>query len=78
MGIPGRIKRGVVVLEGKCTLPDGTPVTVVPRKRPATHIAKRRQRVVLPLVKAKNPGSLKLTNDRVATLLEEDDLAARR
>jgi hypothetical protein len=78
MGIPGQVRNGVVVLEGEATLPEGTPVTVAPRKGSLFHKAKKQRRVVLPLVKSKKPSSANLTNQRIAELLEEDDLAARR
>jgi hypothetical protein len=75
MGIPGRIRNGVVVLEGGETLPEGTAVSVVPRAAPLIRVAKRQRRVLLPLVPSKRPGSVRLSAERIAELLEEDDLS---
>jgi hypothetical protein len=75
MEIPGRVQNGVVVLEGEVTLPEGTPVNVVPRAKPVIHVAKTRRRVALPLVRSGRPGSVRLTAERIAELLEEEDLS---
>jgi hypothetical protein len=74
MEIPGRVQNGVVVLEGQTTLPDGTPVTVLyPRVRIWRKPGKKK-RVKLPLVPSKHPGALSLTNERIAEILEEEDV----
>ncbi len=78
MEIHGHIQNGVVVLAGKRRLPEGTPVTIVPRGAPKVHAPKKRRRVVLPLVPSEHPGTLRLTATRVAELMEEDDLSTRR
>lgn len=75
MVIPGRVKNGIVVLEGRPSLPDGTPVLVscdvaLSMKQPAE------KRVEFPLIHSKRPGSLHLTAQRVAELLEEDDVSS--
>jgi hypothetical protein len=75
MTIAGRVEGGVVILEPGSTLPDGTAVTIVPRRAPVIHMAKKRRRVALPLVPSKRPGSLRLSAERIAQLLEEDDLS---
>jgi len=71
MEIPGRVRSGVVVLEGGASLPEGAAVIVscpdavlAPASRPA-------RRVELPLVLSKHPGSVLLTAERVAELLDE-------
>ena len=74
MRIPGHVFNGVVILEGGAKLPDGTAVTVScdpPRRQPA----RKKRRVVLPLVKSPRPGSLNLTNEDIAQALEEEDVA---
>jgi hypothetical protein len=73
MEIPGRVQNGVVVLEGRSTLPEGTAVSVVPRVSPVIRVAKRQRRVVLPLVPSENPGSVDLTAERIAEILDEQD-----
>ena len=67
---------GVVVLEGSGTLPEGTPVSVVPRASPVIRVAKDQRRVVLPLFPSDYPGSIDLTNDRIAEILNEQDASS--
>jgi hypothetical protein len=76
MEVQGRIHNGVVVLEGELPLPEGTTVTVSyhgapPEKSPETH-----RPVQLPLVRSDRPGSRLLTADRLAELLEDEDVSA--
>jgi hypothetical protein len=75
MQIPGRVQNGVVILEGGPPLPDGMAVVVScevpsPVKKPTG------ASVNFPLVHSKHPGSVRLIADRVAELLEEDDVSA--
>ena len=72
MSLQGRVQNGVVVLEGGLLLPEGTAVTVfiAPTVRPA----QSGSRIELPLVRSAKPGSLNLTGDRIAEILEEDDV----
>lgn len=76
MEIQGRLYRGVVVLEGELPVPEGTLVTVVCDLAPTEKTPGSRDRVQLPLVRSREPGVLRLTNERVAEILEEDDLPA--
>lgn len=73
MEIPGRIHNGVVVLEGALTLPEGAAVTV--RYMPPA--ATPGKRVSFPLVHSAQPGSVRLTNERIAEILDEEDAAPR-
>jgi len=73
MEIPGRVQNGVVVLEGGSTLPEGMAVSVVPRVSPVIRVAKQQRRVLLPLVPSENPGSVDLTGERIAEILDEQD-----
>jgi hypothetical protein len=78
MVINGRIEHGTVVLSESVSLPDGTEVTVV--IQPSCHSAAGTEngegvRVKLPLVPSKQPGSRKLNADRVAELLDDDELS---
>ena len=73
MKIAGHIANGVVVLDGGTTLPEGTAATVSCPRAPQR--PRKKRRVVLPLVKSKRPGSLPLTNERIAQLVEEADAA---
>jgi len=73
MNIAGQIQNGVVVLEGRLRLPDGTRVTVV--VEPSTvEEAQQRERIQLPLVRSSNPGSVNLTGERIAEIFEEEDV----
>ena len=74
MVIPGRVRNGVVVLEGGPDLPEGMAVTVSCNIAPAAETAKQKRRVDLPLVPSRSPATLNLTAGRIAELLEEDDL----
>jgi hypothetical protein len=74
MGINGRVEGGVVVLEGASTLPDGTAVSVIPRASPVIRVSKQPRQVVLPLVPSRKPGSVDLTGDRIAAILQDQDV----
>lgn len=73
MVITGRVENGVVVLPAGTTLPEGAEVAVsYPVPAAAGHGEK--QRIQLPLVRSEHPGSLNLSNERIAEILEEEDL----
>jgi hypothetical protein len=76
MTIPGRIRNGVVVLDGESTLPDGTLVSVVSRVSPVIRVAKQQRPVALPLVPSNQPGAVDLTAERIADILDEQDASA--
>lgn len=77
MAIPGRVHNGVVVLEGGHALPEGTAVTVSCDVAPVLKKPVKRKRVQLPLVHSENPGSVHLTNERIAEILNEEDVSPR-
>lgn len=76
MVISGRVHNGVVVLEGGLTLPEGMQVTVSCPVVPSAELNRHKRRVNLPLVSSGRPGTLDLTAERVAELLDEDDVSA--
>jgi hypothetical protein len=76
MEAQGRVCNGVVVLEGGLSLPEGTLVTVSYPGAPPAEPTKMRQAVQLPLVRSDRPGSRQLTAERVAELLEDEDVPA--
>jgi hypothetical protein len=76
MVIHGRVHNGVVVLEGGLTLPEGTQVTISCPAAPSREPSGRKRRVSLPLVPSHRPGTLQLTAERVAELLDDDDVSA--
>jgi len=76
MTLPGHIQNGIVVLDGGMAFPEGTRVAVtqVPPLPPEPQPEKRR--VEFPLVRSGIPGSVHLTNERSAEILEEEEIAA--
>ena len=74
MVIPGRVKNGVVVLEGEAALPEGASVSVSYHAHPPAKESSEK-RVKFPLVRSKRPGTLHLTAERIAELLEEEDVS---
>ena len=77
MEYPGHVRDGVIVLDRGVTLPEGTTVTVLCGIR-IERKPDGKKRVKLPLVESKCPGSLRLTNKRIAEISEEEDLASFR
>jgi hypothetical protein len=76
MEIRGRVHNGVVVLEGALSLPEGIVVTVSYPVSPPTEPPDPGRRVSLPLVRSDRPGSRRLTAERLAELLEYDEISA--
>jgi len=75
MEIPGRVHNGVVVLEGELPLPEGAVVTVSYTAPSRAGPPNSRRRVQLPLVPSDRPASRPLTAERVAELLEDEDVS---
>jgi hypothetical protein len=75
MEILGRVTGGVVVLDDADALPEGATV-VVTLRAPNLHPGNQKQRLTFPLVPSASPGSLALTNERVAELLDEEDVSS--
>jgi hypothetical protein len=77
MEIPGRVSGGVVVLEGGASLPEGTPVIVSCSPVGAGKSTEPR-RIQVPLVRTNHPGTVNLTGERAAEILDEEDASSRR
>jgi hypothetical protein len=75
MNISGRVQNGVIVLEGSVSLPEGARVRVSLDAADLNTAAKAR--IELPLVRYDQPGSIALTNEIVADILDNDDAAPR-
>lgn len=76
MSIGGRVQNGVVIPDGGYPLPEGAIVSISivgPSPMPAT----KGPPISLPLVRSANPGSVKLTNERIGEILEEEDVPPR-
>ena len=59
-------------------LPEGTAVTVSCKLEPAAQPALEKKRVEFPLVRTGTPGTWNLTNERIAEILDEEDIAAMK
>ncbi len=78
MQISGHIHNGVVVMDESTSLPEGTPVTVTVRSQPTVRFAENRKRMKFPLVESDAPGSVHLTNERIAEILDDEDIEAMK
>jgi hypothetical protein len=78
MEIPGRVSGGVVVLEGGASLPEGTAVVVSCSPAIGAGKSAEPRRIQVPLVRTNRPGTVNLTEERAAELLDEEDASSRR
>jgi hypothetical protein len=78
MELHGHVQNGVIILLGDVLLPEGTPVTVSCSLDLASSSPVEKKRVEFPLVWTGKPGSLNLTNDRIAEVFDDDDVASSR
>ena len=76
MEISGRVQNGVVVLDGSASLPEGAAVTVTLRTKPVIRMAESQKRVEFPLVPSSAPGSIHLTNEMIADILDSEDASS--
>ena len=74
MRLSGRILNGKVVLDGHVPLPEGAEVVVEVRDSAPREFGAGK--VQFPLFHSKNPGSLDLSNQRIAEILEDEELSA--
>jgi hypothetical protein len=78
MEVPGRVQNGVVVLQAGTVLPEGAAVTV---HYPASVVrppSVGKKRIHVPLVRTGEPGTVNLTSERIAEILDKEDAAPRR
>ena len=75
MVVPGRVHNGVVVLEGDSALPEGAVVAVSYAELPATSPSPGTHRIEVPLVRTGQPGSIHLSGQRIAEILNDEDAA---
>ena len=78
MEISGIVQNGVVVLDGSVSLPDGANVIVTYRTTPVIRVAKNQKRVQFPLFPSSEPGTLDLTSERIADILDDEEIEAMR
>jgi hypothetical protein len=74
MVIRGHVRNGVVVFDGGPALPEGAAVTVSCAE-PAAQSPAMKRRVDFPLVRSAEPGSVDLTADRIAEILDGENAA---
>jgi hypothetical protein len=73
MEITGHVQNGVVILTNGASLPEGAAVTVVYQEPSVKRPRAEQTRVSFPLVRSSQPGTIDLTNDRIAEILDEED-----
>ena len=78
MEISGFVQNGVVVLDNGASLPEGASVTVVYCQPPLASHPTEASRVSFPLVRSPQPGSVNLTSDRIAEILDDEEIAPGR
>jgi hypothetical protein len=76
MTLTGHVHNGAIVLDEEMSFPEGTRVSVTPVSPIPPEPAPQKRRVEFPLVRTGAAGSVHLTNERIAEILEEEDIAA--
>jgi hypothetical protein len=76
MVVHGRVQNGVVVLERGFALPEGAVVMISYDGPPAKQKAAADSRIQVPLVHTGSPGSVQLTGERIAEIMDEEDAAS--
>ena len=76
MVLHGTVHNGVIVIDDNAPLPEGTRVIVSCALSESTTPHPAKTRIQLPLVTSAQPGSLRLTGERIAELLEESDVSS--
>jgi hypothetical protein len=78
MVIPGRVENGVVIPESASALPEGAVVTITYPATTANRECPPRQRIQVPLVRTGELGSVQLTGEAIAEIMDNEDTSARR
>lgn len=76
MEIPARVQNGVVILEHGAVLPEGMLVTVLCDAVRTWRKPGEKKPVQFPLIHSNNPGTVDLTNERIAEILAAEDVAS--
>lgn len=72
----GRVRNGVVVLEGSSALPEGAVVTVSYGEPAVKQATVGQTRIQVPLVRTGRPGSVHLSGERIGEILDGEDAAS--
>ena len=78
MVISGHVQNGVVVLDGGLALPEGAVVVVSYPGPVAANTAGKSERIEVPLVSTGEPGTVSLTGEQIANILDREDVSSRR
>jgi hypothetical protein len=78
MEVSGRVQNGVVVLEGAPALPEGARVTVCYLAPIVAAPQPEKRRIEAPRVRTGEPDTVNLTGQRIAEILDEEDVSPRR
>ena len=73
MEIRGRVQNGVVILEDRQALPEGAAVIVTYPVPASVAPGVRKTRIQVPLVGTDQPGSVDLSGEWIAEILDEED-----
>jgi hypothetical protein len=76
MEIPGIVQNVVVVFEQPIALPEGASVVVTYLEKPVIRFSDNPHPVVLPIFDSDQPGTLDLTNDRIAEIQDQEDASS--
>jgi hypothetical protein len=75
MVVLGRVQNGVIVLDGDSALPEGAVVTISYGEPPAKQSSVGNSRIQVSLVHTGRPGTVQLTGERIAKILDNEDAA---
>ncbi len=78
MIVVGHVANGVVVLDGDATLPEGARVIVSELSHVEYVGQSAKPPADLPLVSGGEPGSVRMTNQRIYEILDEEDIAGMK
>lgn len=76
MEIQGVVQQGVVAVDDAISLPEGAFVVVTYQQAPVLRVARNPVPVMLPIFDWGEPGTIDLTNDRIADILDRDDTSS--
>lgn len=68
----------MVVLEGGSALPEGAAVSISYSGSEGPKPVLEKRRIQVPLIRTGRPGSVQLTGERIAEILDEEDASPRR
>lgn len=76
MEIIGRVQNGVIVFDSNLPLPEGASVSIFYPSAPAAPTRSSASRVELPLVHCHEAEKVDLTNEQIAEIMDDEDIAS--